>query len=230
MIPVVLPLEPKSFDSRVRQPGLQALRDLGHDPNVPVPNERIWKTAHQTLEGGWRKSLNYWTRARDELCTGYHRRCVYSCFTIEPVLGCDGKVLPGDYSIDHFAPKSLGPAREAFEWSNLRWCWSVINNKKADSCIAVDPVSMSESDRVVELEEDVKGNWMVIPAQDLTVFTRDQVQDTIDRLGLNSIRTVVGRRNQFVIDFISNAHDYSDADMLDRQPFIFSELRRLGRI
>jgi hypothetical protein len=227
MIPVQLPPEPQSFNARVRQPGLVALRILGHNPNNPPPNERFWNTPHRTAAGWIRTTLDYWTLARDDLCTGYNRRCVYSCFVIEPVRDSSGRAVGGDHSIDHFAPKSLQPAKEAFEWINLRWCWNVINNIKDDALIEIDPVSLPGM--IVELEEDVRGKWIVRPAQNLNFFTTEQVQDTIKKLGLNSSIVVV-RRNEYVKDFINNIHVYSDAEMCARQPFVFSELRRLGRI
>jgi hypothetical protein len=119
-------------------------------------------------------------------------------------------------------------SKEAFEWTNLRWCWNVINNKKGDSSIAIDAVSMPGT--IVELEEDVKGDWIVVPAKSINFFSTAQVQDTIDKLGLNTVRPVVIRRNGYVKDFVDNIDGYSDAEMFVRQPFIFSELRRLGRI
>jgi hypothetical protein len=228
MIPVQLPPEPQDFNFRVRQPGFAALRNVGHNPNNPPPNERFWKTPHQTAAGGTRNTLDYWTIARDDLCNGYNRRCVYSCFVIEPVRDGSGRVVGGDHSIDHFDHKSLHPAKEAFEWTNLRWCWNVINNKKGDSSIAIDAVSMPGT--IVELEEDVKGDWIVVPAKSINFFSTAQVQDTIDKLGLNTVRPVVIRRNGYVTDFVDNIDGYSDAEMFVRQPFIFSELRRLGRI
>jgi hypothetical protein len=227
MMPVQLPDEPLNFNERVRVPGLHALRVLHQNPDDPPPNELFWKKRHQTQNGSLRKGLDYWTRARDDLCEGYNKRCVYSCFVIEPTRGRNGQLKPGEHSIDHFAPKSLNPAREAFEWSNLRWCWNVINNIKDNSCISIDPTQLT--DMVVELEEDARGKWMVIPARNLKEFTPNDVQDTIDKLGLNS-RPVVTRRTDVANDFISNIHGYTDQEMTDRQPFVFHELRRLGRI
>ncbi len=226
-MPVQLPAEPLNFDERVRVPGLHALRILHQNPDDPPPNERFWKQRHQTQNGSWREKLDYWNRVRDDLCEGYNKRCVYSCFVIEPTRDSNGHVIGGEHCIDHFAPKSLNPAREAFEWKNLRWCWNVINNKKDNSCINIDPAQLM--DMVVELEEDTKGRWMVIPARKLNRFTPMEIQDAIDKLGLNS-RVVINRRTKYAKDFIENTYGYSDQEMAERQPFVFRELRRLGRI
>ena len=228
MIPLQPPPEPQDFDAKVRQPALAALVRLGHNPNNPPPNESFWKTPHTTASGWTRKTLDYWTIARDDLCRSYNKRCAYSCFTIEPIRDPNGRIIASAHSIDHFAPKSLRPAKEAFDWSNLRWCWNVINNKKGDSVIATDPVMLSGM--IVEMEEDVHGNWLVVPAQRTGPFSREQVQDAIEKLGLNAIRAVVISRNRMVLDFEGKPRKYSDAEMLDRQPFVFLELRRLGRI
>jgi hypothetical protein len=229
MMPVPLPAKPLNFDERVWMPGLHALRFLHQNPDDPPPNEHFWKTPHQSIDGSWRKTLDYWTRARDDLCEGYNKRCVYSCFVIEPTRDSSGQLKPKaqQHSIDHFAPKSLNPARKAFEWSNLRWCWNVINNNKNNSCISIDPTQLT--DMVVELEEDARGKWMVIPARNLTESTSNDVQDTIKKLGLNS-RIVEVKRTGVANDFINNKHGYTDQEMTDRQPFVFHELRRLRRI
>jgi hypothetical protein len=104
--------------------------------------------------------------------------------------------------------------------------------KHGNQAIIIVPTTLQEylkPGMIVELEEDVRGKWIVRPAQNLNFFTTEQVQDTINKLGQNS-RIVVVRRNKYVKDFINNIHVYSDAEMCARQPFVFSELRRLGRI
>lgn len=230
MIPVKLPREPGNFQHTVYQPGLYALNALGQNPNQPPPNEQFWKTSHTTQAGKSRSSLDYWTRARNDLCAGYNRRCVYSCFIVEIERDSSGQVTEGGYkySIDHFTPKSLAPAKRAFEWNNLRWCWSVINNKKDNSVITVDPISLPGM--VVELQYSSDGDWMVVPSHGLDSNSKAQVCDTIHKLGLNSERAVVIRRNQCVEDFIQNPNRYTHLEMEENQPFIFRELRRQGMI
>jgi len=226
MISIQLPREPGSFRTTVYDPGLYGLSQLGQNPDNPPRNEQLWKTSHTSITGETRRSLDYWTRARDSLCAGYNRRCVYSCFIIEPVRDVNGKIINTEHSIDHFTPKSLAPSRRAFEWNNLRWCWEIINNEKDDNVIAIDPVSLPGN--LFELELETNGNWMVVPSQGLNSNLKIQVQDTIDKLGLNSIRAVVIRRNQYANDFIRNPNGYTDHEMDAIQPFIFRELRRQG--
>jgi hypothetical protein len=69
---------------------------------------------------------------------------------------------------------------------------------------------------------------MVVPSQGLNSNLKTQVQVTIDKLGLNSIRAVVIRRNQYANDFMRNPNGYTDPEMDAIQPFIFRELRRQG--
>jgi hypothetical protein len=228
MIPVQLPREPGNFQHSVYQPGLHALNALGQDPDQPPPNEQFWKTRHTTIAGKSRSSLDYWTRARDSLCAGYNKRCVYSCFIVEIERDSSGRIKDPQYSIDHFTPKSSAPARRAFEWNNLRWCWSVINNKKDNSVITVDPVSLPGM--VVELQLSKYGDWMIVPSHGLDSGSQQQVLDAINKLGLNSVRAVVNRRNQCADDFIQNPNGYTLSEMEENQPFVFRELRRQGMI
>jgi hypothetical protein len=110
----------------------------------------------------------------------------------------------------------------------LRWCWSVINNRKGNSVITIDPVSLC--DMVVELQYSFHGDWMVVPSHGLDSSSQEQVLDTINKLGLNSARPIVLRRNQCAEDFIQNRNGYTDSEMEENQPFIFHELRRQGMI
>jgi hypothetical protein len=186
------------------------------------------KPAATTIAGESKSSLEYWTRARDSLCVGYNKRCVYSCFIVEIERDSSGQIKDPQYSIDHFTPKSSAPARRAFEWDNLRWCWSVINNKKGNSVITVDPVSLLGM--VVELQLLQTGDWMVVPSHGLDSGSQGQVLDAINKLGLNSVRAVVNRRNQCADDFILNPNGYTRLEMEENHPFVFRELRRQGMI
>ena len=107
------------------------------------------------------------------------------------------------------------------------WCWNVINNAKDDSLILIDPVGLASM--VVELDEDIRGNLILKAAPHFDDSSAAQVQDTIQKLGLNS-RVCVIRRNQVANQFIMYRSQYDDTEMRRQQPFVFDELRRLGRL
>ena len=226
VIPVAMPPEPMDFDARVRQEGLCHLREQSHDPETPPPNRGIWEI--QRLGGDGRvRSAEYWQLAKEDLRNGYGNRCVYSCFALEDQLNASGNPQ-STHSIDHFQPKSLSAAKLAYEWRNLRWSWRVIDNEgKQNNVIPLDPVALDHC--LMELHEDPNGDWEVVPIQGLSDTDSDLAGRTIGLLGLN-LRKVVIRRNQCVSDFVANASTYGDAFMESRQPFVFRELKRQGRL
>jgi hypothetical protein len=67
------------------------------------------------------------------------------------------------HAIDHFRPIHLSPARLAFEWSNLRWAWGIIDNHKGNSLIPGDhdPTRL-QADALI-LTEDPSGLLIVAP-------------------------------------------------------------------
>lgn len=222
-----MPPEPSDFDLKVRHEGLCHLREQGHDPETPPPNRQIWEIMRRGTDGHVR-TAEYWQLARDSLRAGYTNRCVYSCFTLEDQRNAAGN-LQSTHSIDHFLPKSLSPARLAYEWSNLRWSWRVIDNEgKGNNLIPLDPTTINRC--LMELHEDSNGDWMVVPLKEgLSTMERNQVDCTIRLLGLN-LRKVVIRRNQYVDDFKKNGGLYGDDFMNERQPFVYQELKRYGQV
>jgi hypothetical protein len=153
----------------------------------------------------------YWRRALDDLMAAYHEICAYSCFRIHPVTG--------SLSADHFAAKSLDE-RKAYEWSNYRLCCSRLNSRKKAFDDVLDPFLIKTGWFQLELV-----GFQVLPDPTLPKATRQEVQDTIDRLGLNDFR----RRRE------SDAEDYwrrgMPLDILRREsPFVAEELRRQGRL
>ena len=215
MIPVPMPAEPPCFHEKVRQEGLRFLEGKGQSPQENPRRGMKWKKGE------------LWGAVRDDLCKGYHNRCVYSCFILEKELQQDGTLRP-THSIDHFQPKSSSPAYLAYEWSNLRWAWKVIDNEgKQDHHIDQnhDPTRLTHD--IVELKEDINGDWIVVPASSLDEGEQKKVHKTIQDLGLNKL-TVKTRRKQYVEDFQDKNNQYDDLLMQERQPFIYRELRRLG--
>jgi len=220
MIPIPMPQEPSCFDTKVRQRGLVFLEQQGQDPQkAPQSSRRIWRNG----------AGDFWRAVKDDLRTGYNNRCVYSCFVLEEERQQDG-MLCSTHSIDHFRPKARSPAYLAYEWSNLRWAWNVIDNEcKKNHLIPEehDPTRLTRN--IMELKEDDNGDWIVIPDSSLTTSEQQKIDKTIQNLGLNS-RTLKSRRKQYVEDFLDDGNQYSPNFMEERQPFIYGELKRLGWI
>lgn len=228
MIPVTMPAEPAEFDRLVRKQGLAHLREQGQDPALPPAVSTLWKLSRLGADGRQR-TVDYWQLARDDLRTGYHNRCVYSCFVLEPERLADGR-LQSTHSIDHFQPRSRSAAGLAYEWSNLRWAWRVIDNEgKGNNLIPADHDPTQMDRHFFKLAEADNGDWLVVPDAGLDAMEQSRLQTTIQRLGLNRPKVLLAR-NQYVKDFLENAADYGDRWMQQRQPFVFGELRRLGLI
>ena len=158
MIPVPLPPEPASFNDRVRREGLAHLHEQGQDPEQPAP--RALFAMKRIMPNGGERSCEYWQLAREDLRHAYHNLCVYSCFQIEVETLASGKQV-SMHSIDHFKPISLSPAKEAYNWLNLRWAWGVIDNHKGNSLIPDDhdPTRL-QADALI-LSEDPSGLLIV---------------------------------------------------------------------
>lgn len=220
MIPVPMPEEPACFDAKVRQSGLAFLQQHGQDPNEsPQHGGGIWRDG----------AGDYWREVKNDLREGYNNRCVYSCFVLEEERRGDGS-LQSIHSIDHFQPKSKSPAYLAYEWSNLRWAWNVIDNEcKKDHHIDEnhDPTQLTRD--IMELKEEDNGDWIVVPALSLSSDEKRKVAMTIQNLGLNN-RKVKIMRNQYVEDFVKNQYKHGHVFMEERQPFIYRELKRLRRL
>ena len=218
MIPVPMPQEPACFDATVRQRGLAFLQQQGQDPHQrPQSSSEMWDNG------------SFWTCVKDDLRTGYSNRCVYSCFFLENERRQDGN-LHSIHSIDHFQPKSRNPAYLAYEWSNLRWAWNVIDNEgKKNNLVSEehDPTRLTRN--IVELQEDDYGDWIVVPDSSLTTLEQEKIDQTIQDLGLNMPKVKI-RRRQCVEDFLENKDRYDADFMKDRQPFVYRELKRLNRL
>ena len=205
------------------------MQQEGQDPQQkPQSSTRIWGNG----------AGDFWRDAKDELRTGYNNRCVYSCFFLEDERQQNGN-LGSTHSIDHFQPKSRSPAYLAYEWSNLRWAWNVIDNKgKKDNLIPEehDPTQLARN--IMKLQEDDKGDWIVVPGSSLTASEQKEIESliaseqkeiekTIRALGLNKPKVKI-RRKQHIEDFLENKDRYDADSMKERQPFIYRELKRLG--
>ena len=220
MIPVARAPKPKKFDEKVRRPGLCAIAEM---LGKPPPYERTEGQPRKKLKVPKghpplrerdipaRKFPAYWTRVLDELMAAYHEVCAYSCFRIHPVTG--GR------SADHFAPKSRS-GRRVYQWANYRLCCARMNARKKDFSNVLDPFEIQPGWFQLEL-----AYCQVIPDPSLAKEIRDQIQDTIDRLGLND----------FWEDRLKDAERYWSGNISlqvleEESPFVAAELHRQGRL
>jgi hypothetical protein len=213
VIPVARANEPKTFDAKVRQPGLRAIAEMAG--KTPSPRRKsgkpFSKIANRESDIPAKKFPPYWTEALDDLMTAYQRVCAYACFRIHPVTGAR--------SADHFAPKSKD-WKQAYEWFNYRLCCSRMNARKNDFGGVLDPFTIQLDWFQLELL-----GFQVIPNLSLPDAKRRAIQQTIERLGLNGFRD----------DRARDAERYWDGEvslrvLREESPFVAEELKRQGRL
>jgi hypothetical protein len=213
MIPVRKAPKPKNFDRDVRQPGLRAIAEMvGKIPPYPRRGGKSFKKiASRERDIPADKFPTYWTHALDDLMKEYGKICAYSCFRIHQVTG--GR------SVDHFAAKSRN-WRRVYQWSNYRLCCSRMNARKNDYGAVLDPFGIGEGWFQLELL-----GFQVLPNQQLPETTRDRIQDTIDKLGLNNFRA---DREHDAMRYWNR--DISLRVLKEDSPFVAAELRRQKRL
>lgn len=213
MIHVAPAHEPPSFKAKVRNPGCRAIAELvGKNPTPPRTRGRPFlKIAEREQDIPVGKLPDYWTNALDDLMSAYHEVCAYSCFRIHPVTGAR--------SVDHFAAKSW-QWDQVYEWLNYRLACSKLNARKNDFSDVIDPFDAIDDWFQLELV-----GFQVLPAPNLADALTDDVQTTIDRLGLNDFR---GEREKDAEGYWQG--DYSLRVLKKESPFVARELHRQGRL
>jgi hypothetical protein len=213
VIPVAEAPEPPDFDEQVRRPGLRAIAEMvGKVPAYPRRHGKPFsKISNRERDIPAAKLPTYWTAALDDLMSGYGEVCAYACFRIHPVTGAR--------SADHFAAKSKN-WRMVYEWSNYRLCCTRMNARKNDFGHVLDPFTIQPGWFQLELL-----GFQVIPNPALSAGQRRAIQETIDRLGLNT----------FARDRAKDADRYWRRDvslvvLREESPFVAEELHRQGRL
>jgi hypothetical protein len=195
LIPVIPQPEPSDFDQKVRQPGRAWIAEKGHDPSKRVPKKT-------KIEPYWRDSL-------DDLHRAYGGICAYLCVYIE-------RTSPP--TVDHFVSK-LQRLDLAYEWSNYRLAYSMLNSRKGEFQDVLDPFTLALNTFELDLFEG--GVW---PANHLGTAQRGAAQATINRLNLNDpiCRAI---RLRFWEIYIRNR----DSEFLQtHSPFVWLEAQRQG--
>ena len=117
------------------------------------------------------------------------------------------------------APRSRA-WNNVYEWNNYRLASTRLNSRKADFEDVLDPFEVQNGWFVLDLV-----GFQVLPAHNLDEATRSQIQDTIDRLGLNDFRS----------DRERDAENYWAGEvsfnvLLEESPFVAMELQRQNRL
>lgn len=120
MIPVKAPRKPRDFNAKVRNPGLQYLKDQGIAETDRIPSHV--KTS---------KIPDYWTTVSDKLWMRCGNVCSYLCIYIDPI---------GGRSVDHFVHKRAW-AGGCYEWSNYRPACLALNRNKGTKEV-LDPFKL----------------------------------------------------------------------------------------
>lgn len=191
MIPIELQPEPDDFIDRVYSIGMQFLSQ------VPHPASNQWK------------GREYWRRVLPDMRKAYGGVCAYSAHWIP--------YSTGNYSIDHFVPKSQQPAL-AYEWSNFRYVSARFNSRKGTRTI-IDPVGLSPDWFIIDFS-----SFFIHPNPDLSLEQKQVVDETITRLKLNIDDDLVVERQAW---FFAYQKDEISFDHLNKHaPFIAYEVQR----
>lgn len=214
MIPVTPAAEPPNFDKRVRQMGLSAIAELaGERPLVRRRGPKRKKIARTREEIPADKFPPYWRDALDDMLSSYRRLCAYLALYIEHATGGP--------SVDHVIPKSKAWNR-VYEWSNYRLACALMNARKNDLELILDPFEIREGWFALEF---VAFQVVVGPAAQGQII--DQVNKSIELLGLN-LPECCEARQEYVESYEAG---HIDLEYLTRRaPFIAQELRRQGRL
>ncbi|MFM0085062.1 hypothetical protein P0D72_40360 [Paraburkholderia sediminicola] len=216
MIPVEKKDAPNDFDSRVRQKGLYAIAELvGELPEKRRRGPPRKSVAVSRDEIPADKFPPYWRDVLPDMALAYGRMCAYLALYIEHATGSP--------SVDHVVPKSK-KWDQVYEWDNYRLACSLINAKKNNLDIALDPFSLSPNMFAIEFVE-----FQIKPGPAAVGNNLSKVLSTIEDLGLNMEECCKARREYVVNYELGPGSRGIDLSYLTaRAPFIASELRRQG--
>lgn len=151
-----------------------------------------------------------WRNCLADLHDSYGGICAYSCHWIP--------YDTGFYSVDHFKPKDDYP-NEAYEWKNYRLACGRINGKKGKYVDILDPFVIQDGWFQIRFS-----SLLVTPSSDLDDATKDKVQKTIDRLGINEEGTCLKNRRRYLMGYCTEIYPFTH--LQTEAPFLAKELIR----
>ena len=189
--------EPTDFDKNVRKKGLAWLKKKQLSLRKKIPSGT--------------KLPTYWRDCLDDLYWLHDGICSYLAVHFERVTGAG--------SVDHFVAKSQ-KAGLAYEWSNFRLACSAMNRDKGVHTDVLDPF-------------EVRDGWFHLNLVSGEVFankkirspTKDEVNSTIERLGLND-PGICEMRARHYQEYCQGRYD--EVFLKSRSPFVWMEARRQG--
>jgi 5-methylcytosine-specific restriction endonuclease McrA len=214
MIRVTAAAEPPSFNSLVRQPGLDAIAEMvGEIPLQTRPGRKRKKVADRREDIPSESFPPFWRKIQDEMMNSYHRICCYLSLYIECATGAP--------TIDHVIPKSKCWDL-VYEWSNYRLACSYVNAIKNDSEDTIDPFEVEDEWFELELV-----GFQVKSRQGVSLPNRIKIDRSILILGLNN-KPCCDAREEYVNNYWNGEIILSYLER--RAPFIARELQRQGRL
>lgn len=213
MMPVARRAEPEDFDRKVRQPGMQWLREKLGAERTPRPGAPVIPLAPgQQLSS--RELKDYWTACLPDLHRAHDGVCSYTGLAIRE----------GGGTVDHFECKDRCLADEAkrgliYDWTNFRYAFLRVNQHRGNREV-LDPFN-------------VRPDWFKLDFTTLAVHPRDHipeptvglVRDTIRVAGLNGA-WLVRLRTDYFEDWMTGE---TTLDYLRKYaPFIAAEIHRQG--
>jgi 5-methylcytosine-specific restriction endonuclease McrA len=213
VIPVTPAPEPASFDAKVRRPGRDAISELvGKASRTPRRGRRRKVVATRRDQIPSKEFPPLWRAALPEMRAAYSNLCAYLARYIEHATGSP--------SVDHVVAKSKD-WKLVYEWSNYRLAASLINAKKSDLDLVLDPFALEPGLFALEFTA-----CQVIPGPPARGDRVSKVEHTIDTLGLNR-RECCAARQAYVDDYRAGPPDGIELPRLERRaPFVARELRR----
>jgi 5-methylcytosine-specific restriction endonuclease McrA len=209
VIPVALAPEPATFNAKVRQKGADAMLELvGKAPSKPRPGRKRKVVASRRDRIPSDDLPPYWRDVLPEMRKAYNGRCAYLAMYLEPATGSS--------SVDHVVPRSQS-WRLVYEWSNYRLAASLINSKKSDLALVLDPCAIKPNLFALDFV-----SMEVIAGPAATGAAHKQVDETIATLGLNA-QDCVDQRSEYYLDY--KARDISLRWLERRAPFVAQEHR-----
>lgn len=212
MIPLALAPEPPSFEAKVRRKGADAIAELVGEARVHSrrgPKRKAIASLREQIPPS--AFPPYWRDVQPEMLTAYHHLCAYLAMYLEPATG--------NPSVDHVIPRSKSWKR-VYEWSNYRLAASLINAKKNDLELVLDPIALQPGSFALEMVE-----LQVIAGSKVKGQLLHDVVSTIEVLGLN-LPECRKQRLEYVTDY--QAREITLRYLERRAPFIAQELRRQG--
>lgn len=206
--------EPPDFDQKVRQPGLSAIGEMvGEPPLVRRRGPRRSKIANRREDIPSKSFPPFWRNGLDDMMRCYNQVCAYMAIYIEKVTGAA--------TVDHMIPRSVD-WRHVYSWDNYRLACSLMNSRKSDAILVLDPFRVMSGWFELEFV-----GFQVKPGPALSSPIRGRVEKTIIRLRLNDSECRDLRQN-YVEEY--EAEQISLKYLTRRAPFIAMELRRQGRL